>query len=74
MRSSIIRGVAAAVFALALCTVTAQETSLKTVQDFETLFNEHHEEMVLVRDIHFYSICEHHMVTILGKAHEAYIQ
>lgn len=40
---------------------------------FETLFNEHHEEMVLVRDIPFYSICEHHLVPFFGKAHVAYI-
>ena len=40
---------------------------------FETTFDEHHEEMVLVRDIPFYSICEHHLVPFFGKAHVAYI-
>ena len=30
-------------------------------QHFETTFDEHHEEMVLVRDIPFYSMCEHHL-------------
>lgn len=40
---------------------------------FETLFDEHHEEMVLVRDIPFYSMCEHHLVPFFGKAHVAYI-
>ncbi len=40
---------------------------------FETLFDEHHQEMVLVRDIPFYSMCEHHLVPFFGKAHVAYI-
>ena len=40
---------------------------------FETTFDEHHEEMVLVRDIPFYSICEHHLVPFFGVAHVAYI-
>jgi GTP cyclohydrolase I len=40
---------------------------------FETLFDEHHEEMVIVRDIPFYSMCEHHLVPFFGNAHVAYI-
>lgn len=40
---------------------------------FETTFDEHHEEMVLVRDIPFYSMCEHHLVPFFGMAHIAYI-
>lgn len=40
---------------------------------FETTFDEHHQEMVLVRDIPFYSICEHHLVPFFGKAHVGYI-
>ena len=40
---------------------------------FETTFNEEHEEMVLVRDIPFYSMCEHHLAPFFGKAHVAYI-
>ena len=42
-------------------------------QHFETLFDEHHEEMVLVKDIPFYSMCEHHLVPFFGHAHVAYI-
>ena len=42
-------------------------------EHFETTFDEHHEEMVLVRDIPFYSMCEHHLVPFFGKAHVAYI-
>lgn len=42
-------------------------------QFFETTFDEHHQEMVLVRDIPFYSMCEHHLAPFFGKAHVAYI-
>lgn len=42
-------------------------------EHFETLFDEHHQEMVLVRDIPFYSVCEHHLVPFFGAAHVAYI-
>lgn len=40
---------------------------------FETIFEEDHEELVLVKDIPFYSMCEHHLVPFYGKAHVAYI-
>lgn len=40
---------------------------------FETLFDENHQEMVLVKDIPFYSMCEHHLVPFFGYAHIAYI-
>lgn len=40
---------------------------------FETIFQENHEELVLVKDIPFYSMCEHHLVPFYGKAHVAYI-
>ncbi|MCP3738726.1 GTP cyclohydrolase I FolE [Rossellomorea sp. BNER] len=40
---------------------------------FETIFSEDHEEVVLVKDIPFYSMCEHHLVPFFGKAHVAYI-
>ncbi|AZR73421.1 GTP cyclohydrolase I FolE [Anoxybacter fermentans] len=35
--------------------------------------DEKHEELVLVKDIPFYSICEHHLLPFFGKAHVAYI-
>lgn len=38
-----------------------------------TIFNEDHNEVVLVKDIPFYSMCEHHLVPFFGKAHIAYI-
>jgi GTP cyclohydrolase I len=37
------------------------------------IFDEGHNEMVLVRDIDFFSLCEHHMLPFMGKAHVAYI-
>lgn len=37
------------------------------------IFDEGHNEMVLVRDIDFFSLCEHHMLPFLGRAHVAYI-
>jgi GTP cyclohydrolase I len=39
----------------------------------DALFHESHNNMVLVRDIEFYSLCEHHMLPFYGKAHVAYI-
>ena len=36
------------------------------------IFDEGHEEMVLVRDITFFSMCEHHMLPFMGRAHVAY--
>lgn len=38
-----------------------------------SVFHEKHEELVLLRDIDFYSICEHHLMPFMGKAHIAYI-
>ncbi|MDY5969620.1 MAG: GTP cyclohydrolase I FolE [Bacteroidales bacterium] len=37
------------------------------------LFHEDYKQMVLVKDIEIYSMCEHHMVPFIGKAHVAYI-
>lgn len=40
---------------------------------FTVIFSEDHEELVLVKDIPFFSMCEHHLVPFFGKAHVAYI-
>lgn len=42
-------------------------------EHFKTVFGEDHEELVLVKDIPFHSMCEHHLVPFFGKAHVAYI-
>jgi GTP cyclohydrolase I len=39
----------------------------------DALFEEQHENMVMVRDIEMYSMCEHHMLPFFGKVHVAYI-
>ena len=39
----------------------------------DALFEEDYDNMVLVRDIEFYSMCEHHMLPFFGQAHIAYI-
>jgi GTP cyclohydrolase I len=39
----------------------------------EALFDVDYDEMVIVRDIEFYSLCEHHMLPFIGRAHVAYI-
>lgn len=42
-------------------------------EHFSVIFSEEHEELVLVKDIPFFSMCEHHLVPFFGKAHVAYI-
>jgi GTP cyclohydrolase I len=37
------------------------------------MFAEEHDEMIIVKDIPLYSVCEHHLMPFLGRAHVAYI-
>jgi GTP cyclohydrolase I len=39
----------------------------------DAIFEEEHQNMILVRDIEMYSLCEHHMLPFFGKVHIAYI-
>lgn len=41
--------------------------------ELDVTFDTDHEEIVLIRDIPFYSVCEHHLLPFVGKAHVAYI-
>ena len=43
------------------------------VDEIDVLFEENHDEMVMVKDIALYSVCEHHLVPFVGQAHVAYI-
>jgi GTP cyclohydrolase I len=48
------------------------ETDPKQILE-SAMFKEDYNEMVIVKDIEFYSLCEHHMLPFFGKAHIAYI-
>lgn len=42
-------------------------------QYLRSIFTEKYDEIVLLRDIPFYSICEHHLMPFIGSAHVAYL-
>jgi len=52
--------------------VSGHQVELKDVVN-GALFAEEVDEMVLVKDIEFYSLCEHHMLPFYGRAHIAYL-
>ena len=57
--------------ALRFLTAGYERSAEKVIGD--ALFEATHDNMVVVRDIEFYSLCEHHMLPFFGKAHVAYI-
>src|SRR5690606_3698269 len=42
-------------------------------EHLQVVFDEGHDEMILVKDIPFYSLCEHHLIPFFGRVHVAYI-
>jgi GTP cyclohydrolase I len=50
-------------------------TGIKTPTEelLKPIEGESHDEMVLLKEIHFYSVCEHHLLPFTGKVHVAYI-
>jgi len=59
----------ARMYAELLCGYTADPQRIVNGALFEVKYD----EMVIVRDIEFYSLCEHHMLPFIGRAHVAYI-
>ena len=56
---------------LAFLTQGYQQDSVAVLQS--AMFREDYQQMVIVKDIDFYSLCEHHMLPFFGKVHVAYI-
>ena len=57
--------------ALQFLTKGYQEDPEKILND--ALFSLHYDEMVIVKDVEMFSLCEHHMLPFFGKVHVAYI-
>mgnify|MGYP006202765197 CR=1 FL=1 len=45
----------------------------EAIEVLGTQFEEDHQEMVIIRDVPFYSICEHHLLPFFGSAHLGYV-
>ena len=57
--------------ALKACTIGYSQDAVAILRS--AIFDEEHKEIVIVRDIQFYSLCEHHLLPFFGKVHVAYI-
>lgn len=56
-----------------MCDEILSGVKVKPEKELEVFFSKEHDEIILVKDIPFYSICEHHLLPFIGKAHIAYI-
>jgi GTP cyclohydrolase IA len=56
-----------------MCTEIYAGLETPTEELLKAIEGESHDELVLLKDIPFYSVCEHHMIPFIGKVHVAYI-
>ncbi len=70
-REGLLRTPARVAAAMAFLTQGYASTAENVIGD--AIFEESHDNMIMVRDIELYSMCEHHMLPFFGKAHIAYI-
>ena len=70
-REGLVKTPSRVIQALTFLTQGYRQDPAKVIND--ALFTEEYEEMIVQRDIDFYSLCEHHLLPFFGKAHVAYI-
>jgi len=56
-----------------MCEEILGGTRMDPEKELEVVFEKHHDEIVLLKGIPLYSVCEHHLLPFIGRAHIAYI-